>query len=358
MKHHYPRLALASALLLALTACKDEVKPVEEIRPVRYTIVNNSAHGDRLQFSGEVRARQESRLAFRVAGKVTEKRVSSGDRVKKGQILAVLDASDYQLDSQAKTAQLSAARANLQQQETDLKRFRELQAQSFISQAQLDRQQVAVSSARASVEQAQAALSASRNQSGYTALIADSDGVISDIVAEPGMVVAAGQTVARLAADGAREVLFQVPENAVDKVRLSKDFKVTLLANQQERSATLRELSGDADPQTRTYAARLSLSGDQADIRLGMTARIQAQTAASGKNSIRLPHTAILDQQGKQYVWLIDDKSGKVGRKPVSVSSIDSDSALISSGLSGGEKVVTAGVHLLRDGQRVTLLQK
>ena len=358
MKPCYHRLALASTLLLALTACKDEVKPVEEIRPVRYTIVSHAPHGNSLQFSGEVRARQESRLAFRVAGKVTEKRVNSGERVKKGQVLAVLDASDYQLDSQAKAAQLSAAQANLQQQETDLKRFRELQAQSFISQAQLDRQQVAVSSARASAQQAQAALSASRNQSGYTALIADSDGVVSEINAEPGMVVAAGQTVARLAADGAREVLFQVPENAIDKVRQTSHFNVTLLANQQERSATLRELSGDADPQTRTYAARLTLSGDQADIRLGMTARIQAQTGASGQNSIRLPHTAILDLQGKQYVWLIDGKTSKVGRKPITVSSIDRDTALIASGLSGGEKVVTAGVHLLRDGQRVTLLQK
>ncbi|KMJ49760.1 ABC transporter permease, partial [Vogesella sp. EB] len=164
MAPHYHRLALASALLLTLSACQDEVKPVEEIRPVRYTTASSSDAAASQQFSGEVRARQESRLAFRVAGKVVEKRVNSGERVRSGQVLAVLDASDYQLDSQAKAAQLAAAQANLLQQQADLRRFRELLTQNFISAAQVDRQQAAVSSARASLQQAQAALAASRNQ--------------------------------------------------------------------------------------------------------------------------------------------------------------------------------------------------
>lgn len=357
MAPHYHRLALAGALLLTLSACRDEVKPVEEIRPVRYTTASSSDAAASQQFSGEVRARQESRLAFRVAGKVVEKRVNSGERVRRGQVLAVLDASDYQLDSQAKAAGLAAAQANLQQQEADLRRFRELLTQNFISAAQVDRQQAAVSSARASLQQAQAALAASRNQGSYTSLLADSDGVISEISAEPGMVVAAGQVVARLAADGAREVLFQVPENALERVRRASGFKVALWADGRELDASLRELAADADPATRTYAARLQLANAGDEVRLGMTARISALATGDQPRAIRLPHSAILDENGKHYVWLIGN-GNKVGRKAVQVARLDSSGVVLQSGLAGGEKVVTAGVHLLRDGQRVSLLKE
>ena len=358
MTPHYHKLALASALLLALTACKEEVKPVEEIRPVRYTIAGAAQQNHIRQFSGEVRARQESRLGFRVAGKVVEKRVSSGDSVKKGQVLAVLDASDYQLDSQAKQAQLAAAQANLAQQAADLKRYRELLAQNFISAAQVERQHTAVQSAQASVQQAQAALSASRNQAGYTSLVADSDGSVSDISIEPGQVVAAGQIVARVAAAGEREVLIQVPENAVGELRQASSFNVKLWAGQQAIPATLRELSGDADPATRTYAARLKLSGQPDGLRLGMTATVEASLPGQHSAAIKLPLSAILDEQGKHYVWVINPKTTKVGRKAVSVGRPDSQGIDITAGLNGGEQVVTAGVHLLRDGQRVTLLAK
>lgn len=356
MTPHLPRTALAVAMLLALSACKEEVKPAEDIRPVRYVTAGQAQAGSAYSFSGEVRARQESRLAFRVAGKVVEKRVNSGDSVKKGQVLAVLDGNDYQLDSQAKQAQVAAAQANLAQQEADLKRYRELLTQNFISAAQVERQQTAVQSARASLQQAQAALSSSRNQAGYTSLVADNDGIVSDITLEPGQVVSAGQVVARLAAAGEREVLIQVPENAVAAVRQASGFKVRLWADRQEVDATLREISGDADPATRTYAARLKLASTPGEVRLGMTANVATTLATPVTGGIRLPLAAILDQQGKQYVWVIDTKTQKVGRKLVTVGTPDSNGILIRSGLNGGEQIVTAGVHLLRDGQRVAML--
>ena len=357
MTRHYRTLALTSLLLLSLAGCKEDVKPVEEIRPVRYVLAGSSNGLNSQQFSGEIRARHDSQLAFRVAGKVMERRVNAGDSVKKGQVLAVLDGSDYQLDTAARQAQLAAARADLAQQEADLKRYRELLSQNFISAAQVERQQTAVQAARASVQQAQAALSASHNQSSYTALLADSDGVISSISAEPGMVVAAGQPVARLAANGEREVAFQVPENAVEAVRRASSFKVRLWADGRELDAKLRELAADADSATRTYAARLSLNGSDADVRLGMTASVRAVLPGQQGASMRLPLSAILDLQGKHYVWVINAQS-QVGRKAVAVGDIDGDSIAISSGLRAGEKVVTAGVHLLRDGQRVTLLEQ
>ncbi|MFC3624851.1 efflux RND transporter periplasmic adaptor subunit [Vogesella amnigena] len=357
MTRHYRTLALASLLMLALAGCKEDVKPVEEIRPVRYVLAGSSNSQDSQQFSGEIRARHESQLAFRVGGKVLERRVNAGDSVKKGQLLAVLDGSDYQLDTSAKQAQLAAAQADLAQQEADLKRYRELLTQNFISAAQVERQQTAVQAARARLQQAQAALSASRNQGNYTALLADSDGVISSIGAEPGMVVAAGQPVARLAANGEREVAFQVPENAVDALRGASGFKVKLWADGRELDARLRELAADADGATRTYAARLALNGSDAEVRLGMTASVRALLPGQPGAAMRLPLSAILDEQGKHYVWVINAQQ-QVGRKAVTVGAIDGDSIAITSGLRGGEKVVTAGVHLLRDGQRVTLLEQ
>ncbi|WP_174875371.1 efflux RND transporter periplasmic adaptor subunit [Vogesella oryzae] len=349
------QLALAGLALLSLAGCKQEVTAVEEIRPVRYVIAGSNAASDSKQFSGEIRARQESQLAFRIAGKVIAKRVNAGDQVKKGQVLALLDASDYRLDTAAKQATLAAARADLAQQQADLKRYRELLTQNFISAAQVERQQTAVDAARASLQQAEAALSASRNQDAYTALTADADGVIASISAEPGMVVAAGQTVARLAASGEREVAFQVPENAVAAVRSASGFKVKLWADGRELDARLRELAGDADSATRTYAARLSLPGADDNVRLGMTASITARLAGQQQPQMRLPLSALLDTAGKHYVWVISPQL-QVGRKTVEVGSTDGSSIAITRGLAAGEKVVTAGVHLLHDGQHVTLL--
>lgn len=349
-------IGLTTLLLLGLTACKEEVKPAEEIRPVRYAVAGQQGGVQHPAFSGEIRARYESRLAFRVGGKVVEKRASSGDSVRKGQVLAVLDASDYQLDNNAKQAQLAAAQAQLQQQEADLKRYRELLGQQFISAAQVERQQTAVNAARASVQQAQAALSASRNQSAYTQLLADSDGVLSDMVAEPGMVVAAGQTVARIAGAGEREVLIQVPESAVASLRSATGFTVTLWTDARTLHGTLRELAADADPATRTYAARISLKDAPADLRLGMTAQVQAIMPATQDKTLRIPLSAVLDSEGKHYVWVIDAQSRKVGRKAVTPGQTDGQTIEVTGGLQGGETIVTAGVHLLRDGQRVTLL--
>ncbi|MEN3810835.1 efflux RND transporter periplasmic adaptor subunit [Chromobacterium piscinae] len=212
-------LALPLIAALGLSACKDQAAAPEDIRPVRYMTAGGNAEIGGDSYAGEIRARHETQLAFRVAGKVVAKLVNSGERVKKGQPLARLDPSDYQLDLAAKQAQLAAAESDLAQQQLNLKRYRELLAKQFISQAQVDGQQNGVNAAQAKVSQARAALSASRNQTGYATLTADADGVVSQMQAEPGLVVAAGQPVARLSQDGAREIAIQVPENALEAVR-------------------------------------------------------------------------------------------------------------------------------------------
>lgn len=347
-------ILLAGGLAAALAGCNKEVQPAEEIRPVRFAVVGAGSVQSGDSYSGEIRARHETRLAFRVAGKVVQKLVNAGEHVKKGQPLARLDPTDYGLDLSAKQAQVAAAHSDLMQQETDLTRYRQLLTQSFVSQAQVDRQQNAVNVARAKLQQAEAQLSASSNQTAYTTLTADADGVVSEISAEPGLVVSAGQAVARLAQDGAREVAIQVPENAVARVRAAQEFAVTLWSDDHTFRGRLREIAGDTDPATRTYAARIALDeADTSALRLGMTARVQLPGSAA---ALRLPLTAILDQQGRHYVWVIDPKTGKVARREVKVGALDSQSVALQQGVARGERVVSAGVHLLREGQRVKLL--
>ncbi|WP_434632877.1 efflux RND transporter periplasmic adaptor subunit [Chromobacterium sp. CV08] len=347
---------LALAATLGLSACQDKAAAPEDIRPVRYVVAGADADQAGDSYAGEIRARHETQLAFRVAGKVVAKLVNSGEHVKKGQALARLDPSDYQLDLAAKQAQLAAADSDLAQQRLNLKRYRELLAKQFVSQAQVDAQQNGVNAAQAKVDQARAALSSSRNQTGYATLTADADGVVGQMTAEPGLVVAAGQPVARLSQDGAREVAIQVPENALDAVRKAAAFRVTLWKGGAPLEGKLRELAADADPATRTYPARIALAGDSHALQLGMTASVQLPARAAGR--LRLPLTAVLDLQGRHYVWAIDGKTLRVSRRPVEVAAIDDGGAAIASGVASGDKIVTAGVHLLREGQRVKLLDR
>lgn len=353
------RLAGLVALTLLLNACQQPDNSVEEIRPVRVTTTGTLGNTPSNSFAGQIRARTETDLAFRIGGKMIAKLVNSGEHVKKGQVLARLDPSDTSLDISAKQAQLAAAESDLAQQQLNLQRYQQLLAKQFISQAQVDSQQNGVNAARAKRDEARAQLAASRNQGSYTQLLADADGIVSQMLAEPGQVVAAGQPVARLAHDGEREAAIQVPENALQQVRQQKQFVVTLWAGKQQFEGSLRELAGDADPATRTYAARISLPHASA-LALGQTVTVTLSgngASQSQSQSLRLPLTALLDEQGKHYVWVVDDKTLRVSRRAVSVQSIDSQSVTLQGGVRPGEKVVSAGVHLLHDNQRVTLLQ-
>ena len=350
---------LAATLLAALTlaGCAKEAAPVEEVRPVRTTMAGSTAEAGGPSFAGEVRARHETQLAFRVGGKVIERMVDAGARVRSGQPIARLDATDYGLDLSAKQAAVAAAESDLTQQAADLARYRELLGRNFISRSQVERQENAVNAARSRLEQARAQLGASRNQTAYATLTAPADGVISTISVEPGMVVAAGQAVARLAADGEREVAFQVPENALAQIRKAPALEIGLWSGNARYRGVLRELAADADPATRTYAARALIMGAGDAAQLGMSATVTLPSANRG-DAMRLPLTALLDEGGKHFVWIVDPKTSKVGRKAVTVAAVGSDWVAVSGGVRPGERVVTAGVHLLRDGQRVTLLKE
>jgi RND family efflux transporter MFP subunit len=350
-RYAYP--ALLSVAVLG--GCAKSAPQAEDTRPVRYAVLGHDDGAATQQFAGVVRASHETELAFRVGGKVVAKLVDNGQHVHKGQPLARLDAQDFALDQSAKSAQLAAAESDLAQQDTDLKRSRDLLARQFISQAQYDRQLNGVNAARAKLKEARAQLSASSNQASYTTLTADADGTVSDLALEPGQVVAAGQPVAHLSADGAREVAIQVAEQDLAKVRNAKHFVVQLWANGQNFDGQLRELSANADPATRTYAARITVAAPATALTPGMTATVRLP-AAGDQQARRLPLTALLDENGQHYLWTVDAKSQKVSRVKVDVAAVGDDWAAIQGGPANGSLVVTAGVHLLRDGQRVKLL--
>jgi membrane fusion protein, multidrug efflux system len=346
-------------LTLMLPACsKPEPKP-EMIRAVRTVTIAPASLNGMQQLSGEVRAAVESRLGFRVAGKIIKRMVEPGQTVKAGQVLMQLDASDYALAAQAAVANKSAASVNRDQAATDLKRFQEMYDKGFISAAQLDRYRTTLTAAQASLDAAQAQSSAQGNQTRYTTLVADGAGVVTAVDAEVGQVVTAGTPVLRLARNGAREVVFAVPEDQLKLVKQGEAVSVKLWADNKALQAKVSEIAASADAATRTYTVKAALQGDaaaQAAIKLGMTATVELAGAGTGAAAIKLPLNAVFEQQGKSAVWVFDASSSSVQAQAVQVAAADGNDAVIAAGLKPGMQVVTAGVHVLQQGQKVKLL--
>ena len=345
---------LALALMLALAGCSKPVEKVEEVRPVRAIRMAPSSTSTVAQFSGEVRARYESRLGFRVGGKIVSRKVDVGSMVKRGQLLMRLDPQDLQLAQSQANAALGAAESNLELAEAELARYKDLREKNFVSQAVLDSKETAFRSARATRDQAAAALRTQRNQTGYGNLIADVDGVVTAIEAETGQVVAAGTPVVRLAQLGEKEIVISIPEDQVDALRKVSDVMVRTWANQNDAlRGKLREMSPVADPATRTYTARISLPNAPEDVRLGMTAYVTFSTAAD-TSMLKVPLTALVQNQGASAVWVVEN--GAVRLAPVQLAGASGNEMLVASGLAPDQVVVTAGVHLLKPGQKVTVL--
>lgn len=345
--------ALSSAALLGGCTRAEESKP-EEIRPVRVMKVGESAAFQAAEFAGEVKPRHEIRLSFRVPGKIVERLVEVGSRVRAGQAIARLDAADLVLASASAKAQAAALETERKLAAADLQRYRELRARNFISQAEFDRRASALEAAQARHEAALAAHRQASNQAAYAVLVADAAGVVTAIEAEAGQVVAAGQTVARLARNGEVEVAFAVPESRRELVEKAESLTVTLNALPGRTwSARLRELSPAADPVTRTYAVRATFQQPGADVELGMSARV-ALRAPGGGAQIALPLAALHARGDKPQVYVVD--GGTVRAQEVRTAGVSNERVAIASGLKAGDLVVTAGAALLRPGQRVRVL--
>ena len=345
----------ASALLLA--ACSRSETPAEPIRAVKVITVGASSLQAMREFSGEVRPRVESRLGFRVGGKVTRRQAEVGQRVQAGQVLAQLDPQDYRLAADAARAQVAAASTNRDLAAADYKRYVTLREQNFISGAELERRETALKAAQAQLEQAQAQLSSQGNQARYTDLIADVSGVVTAVEAEPGQVVAAGTPIVRIAQDGPRDVVFSVPEDKMATVAPGSAVQVKVWAGNAVLPGRVREVAATADPVTRTYLVKVALEG-AGQLPLGSTVTVTPQAMGqAGVQVIKLPTSALRQEGQGTAVWVLDKATMTVRSQAVQVATADGNEAVIASGLQPGMLVVSAGVHVLSPGQKVTIWQ-
>ena len=378
----FPRLAIVSALLGAalMSACAEKPVAAPEVRPVRVT---RAVAADALAvntYAGEIKARYETDMSFRVGGKILARLVDAGVTVKKGQALARLDAQDANLNAAAARANLAAAGSELDYAKAELTRYDDLLAKKFVSQGVYDQKLNAHKAAIAKRDSAEAQASVSGNQAVYTTLAADADGVVTAVTAEPGQVVAAGQAVVRIARLGEKDAVINVAENQLAAVKANPNARIGLWSNPGKLYAgTVREIAAAADPATRTYTVKVKIEDADEALRMGMSATVgfasngngagsagitgtagaAAATSAASAGTARallLPLTALTqtdDKSGaKPAVWVVG-ADGKVKLTPVTVGSYTEQGALIAAGLAGGEIVVIAGVHKLQAGQSV-----
>ncbi|MDB5750824.1 MAG: efflux transporter periplasmic adaptor subunit [Ramlibacter sp.] len=351
------RLPWAAPLLslALLAACARSEPAPEPVRAVKVITVGASAMQSGSEFSGEVRPRIESRLGFRVGGKITHRQAEVGQRVTAGTVLAQLDPQDYRLAADAARAQVAAAATNRELAAADFKRFDALREQNFISGAELERRQATLKAAQAQLEQVQAQLASQGNQARYTSLVAEVSGVVTAVEAEPGQVVTAGTPVVRIAQDGARDVVFSVPEDKVMAIRAGTAVAVRLWAGQGEVAGRVREVAASADPATRTYSVKASLDA-AAQPPLGATVTVLPQALRhDAVQAIKVPTSALRQEGQGTAVWVLDPATMTVRSQAVQVATADGNDAVISSGLTPGMQVVAAGVHVLAPGQKVTV---
>jgi RND family efflux transporter MFP subunit len=339
-----------------LAACSKDAPPPEDVRPVRALTLAAGAVQASAEFSGDVRPRYESRLGFRVGGKISARKVDVGAGVKRGTLLMQLDPQDLRLGQAQAQANLRAAQTNADLARAELKRYQDLRGQNFVSQAVLDQKLAASHSSQASVEAARAQLREQANQTGYASLESDTDGVVTGIDAEVGQVVQAGTPVVRVARTDEKEVVIGVPEDQVEALRQVGEVKVRLWADPDRAiPGKIREVSPVADPATRTYTVKVSIPASE-DVRLGMTAVVQlaSQAAEASAAQLRAPLSALVQNKGASSVWVIEN--GAVRLQSVRLGGVSGNDVVLASGVKPGQTIVTAGVNLLKNGQKVKIL--
>ncbi len=347
--------AAALTLSLALAGCGESAPAqteAEPSRPVQVTTVELRPREAEKTFVGVVRARREIDLAFRVGGKVVQRKVEVGDRVQKGDLIARIDPEDLKLELESARAEMAAATANLAQTTAEDGRYRSLTAKGVASNAELDRKALAKEEAVGRLERAKRALELAENRLSYADLVSDTAGVVVSTAAEPGQVVSSGQTIVRVARLDEKEAAVALPETALAAARNS-EASVSLWADPNRRiAAHLRELSPQADPASRTYAARFTLESNDDAVALGMTATVTL-TPKAGVMVARLPLSSVFDKGHGPHVFVVDEATHTLVARPVELAGYTDDSALISKGVSQGEQVVTLGVHTLEPGRSV-----
>jgi membrane fusion protein, multidrug efflux system len=350
------RIVFIIAATLLLAACGKEQPRKVEIRPVRATSVQHAPSGDTISLTGQIQAKDQVNLAFRIGGRLQERNVTVGDAVAPGQIVARIESQDYQNALRSAEADLASAQAVLTNAQATEGRQSELLSKGFATRVQYDQAEQQLKTAQAQVESAQAKLQNAKDNLTYTDLKSDVAGSVTAKGAEPGEVVAAGRMVLQVARQGGRDAVFNVPSQLIRQspknpevtVFLSDDAAVTAIGH-------VREVAPQADAATGTYVVKVALDNPPDAMRLGAT--IVGQVKIQSEPVIALPGTALSQSEGKPAVWVVDPNKKTVSLVPVTVGRYDSSSIIVADGLRDGDLVVTAGVQALRPGQEVRLFE-
>jgi len=349
------RVAAIVILVAILAGCGDRKDPTPPTRPVRAVTVERLATGETLSLTGQVKAQVETSMAFRVGGRLIERRVNVGDRIKVGQVIGRLDPQIQRNSLRQAQADVSAAQGDLVRTKNEFERQRQLLETGYTPRSRFDQAQQALQTAEAQVKSAQAQLRTAEEQLGYTDLVADAAGAVTAIGAEPGEVVAVGAMIAQVAQDGGRDAVFDVPAQVFRSS--SRDVVVTIALTDDPRIKTtghVREVSPQADPVTRTFRVKVGLIDPPEAMRLGVT--VAGSITMKAPDGIELPASALTRTEGRPAVWVIDPQAKTVSLRTIEILRFDSTSIIVGQGLEAGDCVVTAGVQALRPGQTVRLL--
>ena len=350
-------LVVVLSVGVALAGCNAQGEATREpfVRPVLVAEIHYAPREASRLLPGVVKARIESDLGFRVAGKIARRLVDAGAIVKKGEALAILDDSDLRLQVEQAEADLSATKSSREQQEAELARVETLRKQGWSAAADFDKIKAATDQARATFTRAERAATLARDALSYATLAADADGIVTATLAEPGQVVAAGAPVIRLAHSGEKEADVAIPEALITRARSASATATFWALPGVSTAAVLRELSPNADPTTRTYEARYSLANPPANLALGMSATVAL--AGDGENIARAPLGAVFDEGQGPTVWIVDEATGVVSSARVDVVGYDNESAFIARGAPDGALVVALGAHKLDPSQKVRVVR-
>ncbi|TPN40857.1 efflux RND transporter periplasmic adaptor subunit [Mesorhizobium sp. B2-3-3] len=351
------RLPVAGLIVaaLGLAGCSQEKAEVKDIiRPVKVVEIAQAHDTRTLSYSGSVRARTESALAFRVNGKITERLVDIGQRVAPGDVLARIDPSDYDLSVKSAQAALDAAERQVETVELARKRAEQLFAKNFAPKSQLEQATLTYDQAVATRDSARSSLDQAKNQVGYTDLKADRDGIVTAVNADVGQVVGSGTPVVTVAVDGEKEVLIAVPEMEIAEFKPGKIVRAGFWSDSAlALDGKVREVAGSADPQSRTFAVRVSLPNDPR-VLLGMTANIEA-SAANEKQLVSIPLSALAQKDSQSIVWTVDRGADTVHARPVKVAEFAAGGVRVAEGLKPGDIVVAAGTQFMTENLKVKL---
>lgn len=348
--------ALLVAVGIGLSGCNEKkAEATEVIRPVKVVQIAQADTTRKLDYSGSVRARTDMNLGFRVNGKIVERRVDIGEKVKPGDVLARIDPTDYALAVRRSQADLDAAEKQVQTADLSRIRAQQLFDKNVAPKSQLEQAQLSYDQAVATRDSAISALAEAKNQVSYADLTSDMNGIVTAINADVGQVVGSGTPVITVAVDGEKEVQIAVPEMDIAQFKVGKDVKARFWSDDAlVLDGKVREVSGSADAQSRTFAVRVSLPNDPR-VLLGMTATVEA-TADNTQPYMSIPLSALAQKDGRQIVWLVDRDAGTVHARNIKVADFSDDGVRVADGLKTGDVVVAAGTQFMSENLKVKLL--